>query len=79
MIPSQKISITDGNTLLLDRMIGCMFRYEVFAESWLQGDTAWDRPVDILVMGDGALLVSDDRAGVIYRIAYGGLTRPCKI
>ena len=46
-------------------------RYEVFADCWLQGDQAWGRPVDILVMKDGALLVSDDRAGVIYRIAYG--------
>ncbi|CAB1059610.1 L-sorbosone dehydrogenase [Olavius sp. associated proteobacterium Delta 1] len=45
--------------------------YEVFAEGWLQGGKAWGRPVDILVMNDGAMLVSDDRAGVIYRIAYG--------
>jgi glucose/arabinose dehydrogenase len=45
--------------------------YEVFAEGWLQGRRAWGRPVDILVMPDGALLVSDDRAGVIYRISYG--------
>lgn len=44
--------------------------YEVFAQGWLQGATAWGRPVDILVMPDGALLVSDDRAGVIYRISY---------
>jgi glucose/arabinose dehydrogenase len=44
--------------------------YDVFAEGWLQGDKAWGRPVDILVMPDGALLVSDDRAGVIYRIRY---------
>jgi glucose/arabinose dehydrogenase len=34
--------------------------YEVFAEGWLQGNKAWGRPVDILVMPDGALLVSDD-------------------
>ena len=45
-------------------------KYEVFAEGWLQGNKAWGRPVDILVMPDGALLVSDDRAGVIYRISY---------
>jgi glucose/arabinose dehydrogenase len=45
--------------------------YEVFAQGWLQGNKAWGRPVDILVMQDGALLVSDDRAGVIYRISYG--------
>ena len=46
-------------------------KYTVFAQGWLQGDKAWGRPVDVLVMKDGALLVSDDRAGVIYRIAYG--------
>jgi glucose/arabinose dehydrogenase len=45
-------------------------RYSIFAEGWLQGTEAWGRPVDILVMPDGALLVSDDLAGVIYRIAY---------
>jgi len=45
-------------------------KYEVFAEGWLQGGTAWGRPVDVLVMPDGALLVSDDRAGAIYRISY---------
>jgi glucose/arabinose dehydrogenase len=44
--------------------------YRVFARGWLQGGTAWGRPVDVLVMPDGALLVSDDRAGAIYRIAY---------
>ena len=42
---------------------------ETFAEGWLQGEEAWGRPVDVLVMPDGALLVSDDRAGAIYRIA----------
>ena len=41
---------------------------ETFAEGWLQGDEAWG-PVDVLVMPDGALLVSDDRTGAIYRIA----------
>jgi len=45
-------------------------KYEVFASGWLQGDDAWGRPVDILIMPDGAMLVSDDRAGVIYRISY---------
>jgi glucose/arabinose dehydrogenase len=44
--------------------------YEVFAEGWLQGERAWGRPVDVLVMPDGALLVSDDEAGAIYRISY---------
>jgi glucose/arabinose dehydrogenase len=44
--------------------------YEVFAEGWLQGRSAWGRPVDVQVMPDGALLVSDDKAGAIYRIRY---------
>ena len=44
--------------------------YEVFAQGWLQGEKAWGRPVDVIVMPDGALLVSDDRAGAIYRIDY---------
>lgn len=45
-------------------------RYEVFAEGWLQQGKAWGRPVDVLVLQDGSLLVSDDRAGAIYRITY---------
>ncbi len=31
----------------------------------------WGRPVDVLVMRDGALLVSDDYNGILYRISYG--------
>jgi glucose/arabinose dehydrogenase len=45
-------------------------QYQVFAEGWLRDGDAWGRPVDLLVMPDGALLVSDDRADVIYRISY---------
>ena len=44
--------------------------YEVFAEGWLQGGSVWGRPVDLLVLPDGSLLVSDDEAGAIYRIRY---------
>lgn len=44
--------------------------YEVFAEGWLAGDEAWGRPVDVQVLPDGSLLVSDDHAGAIYRITY---------
>ncbi len=48
-------------------------KYETFAEGWLQPDNqAWGRPVDLLVMPDGALLVSDDVNGTIYRISYAG-------
>jgi glucose/arabinose dehydrogenase len=31
----------------------------------------WGRPVDVLVMRDGALLVSDDYNGILYRVSYG--------
>ena len=44
--------------------------YQVFAEGWLQGQDAWGRPVDVQVMKDGSMLVSDDQAGAIYRISY---------
>jgi glucose/arabinose dehydrogenase len=45
---------------------------EVFASGWLQGQDNWGRPNDVLQMPDGALLVSDDQAGVIYRISHSG-------
>jgi glucose/arabinose dehydrogenase len=44
--------------------------YTPFVTGWLHAGAAWGRPVDLLVMPDGALLVSDDRAGVVYRILY---------
>ena len=43
--------------------------YEPFAEGWLSGGDAWGRPVDVHVRPDGSLLVSDDKAGAIYRIS----------
>jgi glucose/arabinose dehydrogenase len=46
--------------------------YETFADGWMDEATqkVWGRPVDVLVLGDGSLLVSDDHANVIYRISY---------
>lgn len=49
---------------------------EVFVDGWLQGAEAWGRPVDVLELADGSLLVSDDYNGVIYRIAYGAQAQP---
>ncbi len=49
-----------------DRRIG----YTPFATGWLVGRSAWGRPVDVEVMADGSLLVSDDKNGAIYRITY---------
>jgi glucose/arabinose dehydrogenase len=45
--------------------------HEVFIEGWKQGESAWGRPVDILNLPDGDVLVSDDTAGAIYRVTYG--------
>lgn len=46
----------------------------VFAEGWLDDETGeyWGRPVDVVQLRDGSLLVSDDFAGAIYRIWYEG-------
>jgi glucose/arabinose dehydrogenase len=48
--------------------------YTTFASGWLDEATqkVWGRPVDVLLMPDGSMLVSDDHAGVIYRISYSG-------
>jgi len=43
-------------------------RYEPWIEGWLQGSKAWGRPVDVQIYFDGSLLISDDSAGVIYRV-----------
>ena len=44
----------------------------VFADGWLDEDTGeyLGRPVDVAMLKDGSLLVSDDLVGAIYRISY---------
>ena len=49
---------------------GVPVAYEPFAEGWLQNESFSGRPVDLLVLGDGSMLVSDDHANKIYRISY---------
>ena len=44
--------------------------YTIFASGWLQGQRAWGRPADVEIGPDGALYVSDDLAGTVYRIRY---------
>lgn len=43
---------------------------EDFARGWLVGAQAWGRPVDAVVGPDGALYVTDDRAGAVYRVVW---------
>jgi glucose/arabinose dehydrogenase len=47
---------------------------ESFASGWLDDATqkVWGRPVDVLELPDGSLLISDDQANVIYRVSYKG-------
>lgn len=45
--------------------------YAVFASGWLRDGRRTGRPVDILQLDDGSLLVSDDMAGAVYRISCG--------
>ena len=44
--------------------------YAIFAEGWLQKHRTLGRPVDLEIMPDGSMLVSDDYSGRIYRIVY---------
>jgi glucose/arabinose dehydrogenase len=60
-----------GYRVMLVRLEGnTAVSYEPFAEGWLRGESVSGRPVDVEVMNDGSLLVSDDYAGAIYRISY---------
>ncbi len=46
---------------------------EVFASGWLNESTGAysGRPVDVVELQDGSILVSDDPVGALYRISYG--------
>lgn len=46
---------------------------EPFMTGFLIGGKAWGRPVDVLMMGDGSMLVSDDFAGTVYRVTGPGI------
>ncbi|MHA7129090.1 PQQ-dependent sugar dehydrogenase [Algoriphagus namhaensis] len=45
---------------------------KVFISGWLDeaSQEVWGRPVDIQELADGSLLISDDMAGVVYRVTY---------
>lgn len=61
--------------MLVTRIGARVTGYRPFVTGWLQGNDAWGRPVDVAVTPDGALLVSDDEAGAVYRIDYRPPTR----
>jgi glucose/arabinose dehydrogenase len=47
---------------------------QVFVSGWLDEESqkAWGRPVDVINMPDGSILISDDYADVVYRVSYEG-------
>ena len=58
--------------MMIDHDNSAATQVSVFAEGWLNHETqvAWGRPVDVISMPDGAILISDDYADVIYRVSY---------
>jgi glucose/arabinose dehydrogenase len=49
--------------------------YDDFVAGWMPSESSrsvWGRPVGLLVLGDGSLLISDDGAGKIWRVTYKG-------
>ena len=52
---------------------GHAVKTEPFAEGWMNADGVYlGRPADVQQYVDGSILVSDDKAGAIYRISYQG-------
>jgi glucose/arabinose dehydrogenase len=65
---SRKIGYRVAKVTLDDA--GAVIAHEPFASGWLQGELVSGRPVDLEQLADGSVLLSDDEAGVIYRISY---------
>ena len=65
-------SVPAGYKVIRVRLGGATPAAEDFATGWLVGGRYWGRPVDLTVAPDGALFVSDDNLGAVYRITYRG-------
>ena len=65
-------SLPVGYKLMMASIEDCrVVAWQTFAKGWLRRDgKRLGRPVDIAGLPDGSLLVSDDGAGLIYRISY---------
>ena len=51
---------------------GGITKMEPFMTGLVENNEYLGRPVDVLVLKDGSMLVSDDHNGAIYRISYKG-------
>jgi glucose/arabinose dehydrogenase len=56
--------------MLVEMEDGVPVSYERFARGWHKGDRVGGRPVDLALLSDGSMLVSDDHGGRIFRIYY---------
>jgi len=62
-----------GYRIMLATIVGTSVKtYEPFIDGWLKNGEAWGRPVDVLFLKDGSMLVSDDLANAVYRVSYAG-------
>jgi glucose/arabinose dehydrogenase len=60
-----------GYRVMTVRLEGAhVLSYVPLIDGFMEDEKSWGRPADVLVMPDGALLVSDDQAGAIYRVTY---------
>ena len=63
----------DGYRVMLAQLDGNkVVSYEPLVKGWLNGETdqVSGRPVDVEMLEDGSLLVSDDYRGAVYRVTY---------
>ncbi|HOW05155.1 PQQ-dependent sugar dehydrogenase [Methanospirillum hungatei] len=51
---------------------GTATSYQPFIEGWLRDGKVYGRPVDVEILPDGSMLISDDMNGVIYLVRYTG-------
>ena len=57
------VAYLDGNSRVT--------KVEPFLTGWTKDNKYLGRPVDLLTLPDGSMLVSDDHAGAVYRVSYG--------
>ena len=54
------------------RSTGEVKTHDVLIDGWLDrsSDSAWGRPVDVELLPDGSVLISDDGKNAVYRLAW---------
>ena len=67
---SRKIGYSVHRVVL--RSTGEVKTHDVLIDGWLDrsSDSAWGRPVDVELLPDGSVLISDDGKNAVYRLAW---------